>query len=229
MESAFPLELFRSNLLLVGVLVAFILSWIVLSGLWMKLANQLCGGAPVGMLRATLAVVVSGVLGGMASLLAIVVQPDNPSYISCIYATGGSVAGISMVLSQNPLRAFLTHIVCSLLQGISGIGFAVAFMMLVFTTIPAERMWKIDSDLSEGSNQTKSAPVENAFLKSAGQVKSRDELDSLMYGPPIKNVKASSEARASYVAPVQEVHLPSGNPPKAMPLEPGMQANPFAQ
>jgi hypothetical protein len=183
----------------------------------------------VGMLRATLAVVVSGVLGGTASLLSIVVQPDNPSYISCIYATCGSVVGISTVLTQNPLRAFLTHIICSFLQGISGIGFAVAFMMLVFTTIPAERMWKIDGDLSEGSNQIKSAPMENSFLKSEGQVKSRDELDSLMYGPPIKNVKASSEASASLAAPLQEVHVPSGNLPKAISLPPGMQANPFAQ
>jgi len=215
MESLFPLEDSRSSILLIGILVGLIVSSTMLSGLWMKLANYLCGGTPVGMPRAILAALVSLVFGSGAAVLASSLQPEDPPYVSAIYGNIAAVFGISLVMFQNPLRAFLTYIVCSVLQVASAIGFAIACFLLVTAMVPADQLQQMGAQMEEIARQSN--------LESAEKVQSWLVSNKTLTETEVTTVKESGVtlSRESSATPAKER--------KQLPLGHGVQPNPFAQ
>jgi len=150
MESIAPLVNDVPTSTLVGVGTAFIVACLVSLTLlsWcMRFASRLCSGVEDGFLRSILAVFASALLGGGAATVATVLQPEASQRISMVYAVIGSVLGISLVMAQNPLRAFGTYLVYSFVATASHVAFIGAIVLLIAVAVPREKTQRMTEQM----------------------------------------------------------------------------------
>lgn len=201
-----PYEDTLSNGVLIGVMFGILVGTLLVTGLAMKLACHFTGGGRITIRRGIFAsYLLSMVCAAIALVTTLTLDEPSPFYILGLQIIAGT-ATLAIILWQNPIRAFATGVVGSVLQAILLFGFFSATLIMIGQFVPKQKLTQL-------ANHTQSLSDSLAKEVLPGDSEANRELLSIK-----SLINETSE------------HAKASNTPKVKLFEErGVRTNPFVQ